>query len=156
MEDTPRVTYYQNTGQIENVTCYCSNEYGTYHQNPNIPRKINNITVQCNYLKKKKYMALFFSIFLPFGIDHYYLGNYFIAVPLTILSILALCGNCYRFVINQNDSDLNEKLNIFFVVLGFSLIIFWVLNAILLSIGIIKDSNNMDLADDLGMLIFNQ
>lgn len=144
--------YIDNTTKQTNVTCICAPEYTTL--NSTTIRKINNIPVQCNYRKKRRFITLFFSIFLPFGIDHFYLGNYFIFLGIILACCFVTFGNCYRFAVTTNQDYLKNRTNLFFVVLAAFALIFWILNIVLVITGFYTDSNGVEMADDLNMLFF--
>jgi hypothetical protein len=150
----PIITYNKTTNQIQDIKCICSPEYDTL--NTTDIRKINQIPIQCNYRKRRRYVTLFFSFFLPFGIDHFYLGNYFIFMGILLACIITIFGNCYRFAVTTNQDYLKDNTNLFFLVIGFLIIIGWIVNIILVILGVYTDGNNIEMADDLEMLFFAQ
>jgi hypothetical protein len=135
-----------------NYTCTCQNEY---QNDPNLNRKINNVTVQCSYEKKRRFITLFLSIFIPFGFDYLYLERIFIFLLIFTACLVMLIGNCFRFAISQNTNKYfqESKWNIAFIVFALIMIIWWIVNIILIGLGIIKDANGFDTVDDLDFLI---
>lgn len=150
----PIITYNKTTKEIIGIKCICSPEYETL--NTTDIRKINNIPIQCNYRKRRRYITLFFSFFLPFGLDHFYLGNYFIFMGILLVCIITVFGNCYRFAVTTNQDYLKDNTNLFFIIIGLLVIIGWIVNIILVIFGVYTDGNNVQMAEDLDMLFFAQ
>jgi hypothetical protein len=133
-----------------NVNCTCQPEFFT--QKP-ATRHINGNDVQCNYEKKRRFIALFFSIFLPFGIDYLYLQNYGIFVLILFSCCFTLIGNCVRFAISSHVDYLKNKMNLTFFILSLLMVIGWAVNIVLVWTGIVKDGNGIDTHDDIYFLI---
>ena len=152
---------------IQNATsikCECFNEYETF--NPN-NLTIKNIPIQCNYAKKKRFIALFFSIFLPLGIDYLYLEQYFFFIIILLLIAIIIGGNCFIMLESelqksQNDTTAQKphlplvtkykQLKIIFPCLCCLLIICYFLNIYLIISGRIKDGNGIDTMNDISFL----
>ena len=73
-----------------NVTCICEYFYSKI-DDLNQTQILNNI-IQCYYHKKHKFIVLFFSIFLPFGLDYLYLERY-LEFTLILLSYIFVIIN---------------------------------------------------------------
>ena len=134
------------------IYCECQDEYAndTFSE----PRmKINNVFVQCNYEKKRRFITLFLSIFLPFGMDYLYLGHYFYFALIFFACWFTLIGNCVRFAVSSHIEYLKNKKNLVFVIMAILMILWWVLNIALIWTGIIKDGYNVETVDDLDYLI---
>lgn len=133
-----------------NWTCECQEEYSDL-----LPysRKINNIPVQCTYEKKRRFIALFLSIFLPLGFDYLYLGRYFIFILILMMCLVTLFGNCYRFAVSPHHNYLNNKINLIFVILALFMITLWVVNIALIWTGIVYDGNGIGTVNDIYFLI---
>ena len=143
---------YRNESIKNDVVCICQNEY---QNDPNLNRKINNVTVQCSYEKKRRFITLFLSIFIPFGFDYLYLERIFIFLLIFSSCLVMLIGNCVRFAISQNTNKYfqESKWNIAFIIFALILIIWWIINIVLIGLGLIKDANGFETVDDLDFLI---
>jgi hypothetical protein len=97
---------------------------------------------------------MFFSIFVPFGIDYFYLEQYFIFVIILSTCCLAIVGNCYRFTVSQNPNYFADKSNLFFIVLAILAVLWWIVNVFITAFGLINDSNGFETVSDLNMLFF--
>jgi len=133
------------------IDCICQDEYTTFYQSPKI--YINNVPVQCNYQKKRRFIALFLSIFLPFGMDYLYLGYYWLSAIIFILCWFTLTGNCVRFAVSTHIDYMKNKRNLFFLIMGISMLIWWLINVILIWTGIMTDGNGIETVNDLYYLI---
>ncbi len=142
---TPKVSDDGN-----NVTCSCKDQYIT---DKDMKKEINNNQIQCSYAKKRRFIAIFFSIFLPMGFDHFYLGNYMIFVLIFLSCWISVIGNCIRFAISNKGGYFENNWNIFFLVLVAIMLIWWILNIILIWTGKFKDGNGFETVDDLAFLV---
>ena len=146
------------------ITCSCFTGYETF--NPS-NLTIKNIPIQCNYSKKKRFIALFFSIFLPLGIDYLYLEQYFFFIIILLLIIIILGGNCFIMLDSELQKSQNDnasqkpqlplltkhrRLKIIFPCLCCLLIICYFLNIYLIVSGRIKDGNGIDTMNDVSFL----
>jgi hypothetical protein len=133
------------------ILCECQEEFAN---DPNFTKLINGVKVQCNYERKRRFITLFLSIFLPFGLNYLYLGHFSIFFLILSICFLTIFGNCYRLSVTQhNDSYFKNKWNIVFLVLALFLMTFWIVDIILVCVGIVKDSKNVETVDDLYYLI---
>lgn len=134
--------------------CECQKEYTTLDK-IYFNRTINGVNVECNYERKRRFIALFLSIFLPFGIDYLYLNRYFFFILIFVLCLTMSIGNCFRFAISQNTDDYfkESKWNIFFTVFAVAYLIFWVINIILIGTGTVTDSYSVETVPDLDFLV---
>lgn len=138
---------YSNSSYIN---CTCQDEF---HNDPNLQRLINGVPVQCSYERKRRFIALFLSIFLPFGIDYLYLGRYLIFIIILFMCCLTLFGNCVRFAVSPHKDYFKNKYNLFFIILAIVMLFWWILNIALIWTGVIKDGNGIDTVNDLYFLI---
>ena len=81
------------------VTCKCSTGYAT---DESTTKTISGQKVLCSYHKKKRYVAFFLALFVPFGFDYLYLGRYwiFIIVLIPIVVILTNAAICFIYINN--------------------------------------------------------
>lgn len=135
------------------ILCNCSNNYATL---PNNSFKINDNLVQCSYMKKKRYVTLFYSIFVPFGLDYLYLRHYFLFIVILLISGFALISNCYRFIFSKSKDYLSDKSNCFYVGIGVIAIIFWIINIFMMGFGMITDEKGFETVSDLYLLFFGK
>jgi hypothetical protein len=135
----------------DTIKCLCYEEYA--NDIFSTPRKINNVEVQCNYEKKRRFITLFLSIFLPFGMDYLYLGHYWLFALIFFACWFTLIGNCVRFAVSSHIDYLKNKKNFFFVVMALLMIIWWILNVVLIWTGIMTDGNGVETVDDIDYLI---
>jgi hypothetical protein len=132
------------------VNCTCQEEYtNDFSKN----RSINGVPVQCGYEKKRRFIALFLSVFLPFGVDYLYLGHYWLFVLIFFACWFTLIGNCVRFAVTSHKDYLKNEMNLFFVIMAILMLIWWILNVVLIWTGIITDGNGIKTVDDLYYLI---
>ena len=133
-----------------NVVCECNKEYAN---DPNEKGTINGVPIQCSYFKKRKFITVFFSIFLPLGIEYFYLEHYAYFVIIIICCCTAIIGNCIRFTISTSQEKyFKNKVNLFFTLLLVAMVIFYIANVILMFIGV-KDGNNVEVLNDLYLLV---
>ena len=130
----------------KNVICNCRNEYANDKANP---RNISGIPVQCGYEKKRRFIAFFFAVFLPIGIDYLYLGWYWAFILILMFCSTTIFGNCYRFVVFTEKNYFKNNWNFFFFVLIFIALIWWIINIALIVTGIITDSNYIETVSDI-------
>jgi hypothetical protein len=136
---------------FNDIICSCQQEFAN---DPDLDKTINGVNVQCSYERKRRFITLFLSIFLPFGFDYLYLGHYGIFLLIISFCFITLFGNCYRFAKTQhNESYIRNKWNCIFLFFAFLVVCMWVINIILIWVGIVKDSNNIETVDDLYYLI---
>ena len=132
------------------VYCDCQTEFTN---DTKLNRTINNVPVQCSYEKKRRFIALFLSIFLPVGMDHLYLGNYWLFVLIFLSCWLSLIGNCFRFAVSPHTNYFKNRINLIFIIFGALTIIWWIINIALIWSGSYSDGNGVDTVDDLNFLI---
>jgi len=132
------------------VNCTCDDDYA---DDLSEVRYINGVPVQCSYQKKRRFIALFLSVFLPFGVDYLYLGHYLLFVILFFACWFTIIGNCVRFALTSHIDYIKNKKNLFFVIMAVLMITWWILNVALIWTGIIKDANGIKTVDDLHYLI---
>ena len=141
---------YNGNFDIKTQTCTCQAEYANDPLNTN---KINGIPVQCSYQRKRRFIAVFFSIFLPFGMDYLYLNRYAVCLLIIIVCCFTLLGNCYRFAVSPTTGYIKFGNNYLFILLALCVFIGGVINIVLILIGVIKDGNGIETVDDLNFLI---
>lgn len=129
--------------------CICGKDFASVNKD----KYINNILVQCDYFKKRQFIAVFLSIFIPFGFDYFYLGYYLIFSFVFLLCFSSLIGNCYRFTASSHKNYFKNKINLLFALLGVFAVGFWIINVICMSLGIIKDVNGVEMFPDLYLLV---
>ena len=150
-------------GENVNVTCNCYDDYATIDED----KKINGVKVQCNYERRRRFIALFLSVFIPLGIDYLYLRNSWAFVLILLSSLIVCVGNCYLLVESQSEKNKNKEdkmhsnnqdeetftiARIIFLVLGGILFVFYVTNIVLIATGVIKDGNGISTINDLSYL----
>ena len=91
---------YHGEPKIENlnVNCICQPFYTQLEKNG---KKIINNYVQCYYPKKHRFIVLFLSIFLPFGLDFYYLERYNIFIIVFLFVIFVIINRLICFFISN-------------------------------------------------------
>jgi len=107
-------------------------------------------------MKKKRFITLFYSIFVPFGLDYLYLGHYLIFIVILLISGFALLSNCYKFTFSKSKDYLSDKSNWIYVGIGLLAILFWIINIFLMGFGLIKDENGFETVSDLYLLFFGK
>ena len=133
------------------VNCTCKEGFTNQYN----PQYINNVQVQCGYVKKRRFITGFLSIFVPIGVDYFYLENYYIALLILFLCCTACIGNCLRFAFPSEIAKkdyFSDRINLFFVLLIGCLFLFWIINIALVLSGKIKDGNGIELLDDIPSL----
>lgn len=85
---------------IPTKVCECNNGYTTYIENyKNITSsEIENLKL-CNYKQKSQAAAFLLSLFIGFGSEHFYLGNYDKAIAKLIFYLFCCLLNIFFFVI---------------------------------------------------------
>ena len=144
-----------NSSNATYITCICQIEF-TNDNSTLTQRMINGVPVQCSYEKKRRFIALFLAIFLPFGFDHLYLSNYLFFALIFLSCSAILLGNCFRFAVSSHSSNshyFNNKINLLLFFCAIFMVFFWVLNVILIWSGIFKDGNGVETIDDLNFMI---
>lgn len=132
------------------IKCDCNPEYATVKSEKGL---INGVPIQCSYFRKRKFITVFFSIFLPFGVEYLYLEHYYFFAIIFIMCCTAIVGNCIRFTVSSGQEKyFKSKLNLFFFILLIVMIIFSIINIILMFIGV-KDGNDIEVLDDLHLLV---
>lgn len=149
-------TLIQSTNTIQ---CECKQQYATDYK----ARTINNHTVYCNYRKKRRLIALFFSVFLPFGVNYFYLEYVWLPFIIMIIFITIVVLNCVFFCKKEEqerensdngiiDSNVNKNEKIIMWVLLSSMflyIAFIIVNICLMCFGSVKDANGFEMYNDL-------
>lgn len=120
--------------------------------------------VQCNYEQKRRFIVFFFSIFMLFGLEYLYLGNYHYFIIIFIYIMVIIAGNCYFSMTSKDKKESDdenepittkEKIRFLFKILPITLLIFWVVNNILILTDSITDSNGIPTFDDVKNLFNN-
>jgi len=132
------------------IKCDCNINYTN---DPNQKLRINGIPIQCSYAKKRKFIALFLAIYVPFGIDQIYIGNYIAFGCIFLFGLCTIIGNMYRFIISPEDDYLKNKTNLTFFVLIFIFLAIWI-GDVLFIYFYSKDVGGNPLVDDV-YLLFN-
>jgi hypothetical protein len=129
--------------------CSCNVDYAT--DTKNIKKFDGKHDILCSYERKRKFIAVFFSIFLPFGFDYFYLGYYYWFVAILLFTMITYIGNFLRFAVaNAADwSYFKDKYNLIFFIMLILNLIFWVVNVFMIATDVIKDSNGIATVDDL-------
>ena len=141
--------YKNATINNRTVICNCDENYG----NSTDDNYINGQKIQCSYPRKRRFIALFYSIFLPFGIDYIYIGQYIPFLIILFFCCFTIIGNCYMFSISQSTNYFDSKSNLFFATLAVLLVIWWIINIFLTAFGVVKDSHGYSTISDLYMLL---
>lgn len=129
-----------------NYTCECKNEY---YSSLLSTSKILSVQIQCDKLRKRKNIALLFSIVFPFGTHLIYMEYFIYGVLYILLCCISTIGNCVRYYIfSFEDSYFRNKLNLGFFLLLILMIITHIVNVILLFNNSIPDSYGEILYDD--------
>ena len=95
-----------------NINCTCAKGYKT-KEKPE--EKFLNQTIQCNYRQKKRFVAFFLSLFIPFGFDYLYLGRYWVFAVVLVIILIILTNSiiCYIYVNNfQTEADTLSTTNV--------------------------------------------
>lgn len=83
--------------KAENITCSCIPEFATYPSDSNL---------QCNYIKKKQYVAFLLELCITYGAGHFYTENYQLAVPKLFFWLLSYClFIVLRMIIKSNEDS---------------------------------------------------
>jgi len=136
-----------------NIICNCKPGFDNEKIKANI-QTINGNEVQCSYIRKKRFITLFLAVFVPIGIDHFYLENYHAALIILISCCTACIGNCLRFAFPSNaakESYFSDKINLVLVILIGVLVIWWILNISLIWSGHILDGYRYTTLNDIPM-----
>ena len=159
------------------VICKCEEKYAN-EPREKYKKYINGHLVQCSYERKRKFLTLFLAAIGPFGIDYFYLGHYYIFVILLCFGTIVITFIIISFILSYkkkkkkeeikfqkklkrenkrfnltNLTEINSRcVNSFIIVtriLTTILFIFWIYNFIIQGIGWNKDSNKVELENDL-------
>ena len=159
---TPKEVPKEGSEEIT-IECTCSDEYATLQTD----NKINDVMVQCNYERKRRFIALFLSIFLPIGLDYLYLQRYVFFVLILLYILIALIGNCYLMIKSEKEKTQNKDeksrdkteekrsvgvLRIIFFILGGIALCFYFVNIFLIAFGVVDDANGIKTINDLKYL----
>ena len=134
------------------VNCTCKDGF----DNEKTPQIINGVPVQCGYIKKRRFMALFLAVFVPVGIEHFYMENYHLALFSLLLCCTSCIGNCFRFAFPSEKAKVSyfsDNINKVFIILIGCFLIWWILNIILISTGIILDGHKFKTYNDISINI---
>lgn len=106
--------FYNET--TNTVSCNCGKKF-TNEPSKEKRKYINGHLIQCSYERKSRFMVVFFALFIPLGIEYYYLKRYNYFTTIFILSILVLVLNIISFVINyeinmkSKETKIQSKIN---------------------------------------------
>lgn len=137
------------------IYCLCRKEFSNL---TSLNHQINGVNIQCSYERKRRFIVMFWAIFLPIGVDYLYLEKYGMFIILFLLSTFMIAGNCIVFAKGElarnkdKDDEFNKKRNwivIFFYVFFIICLIIYVINIILHVTGVTKDNNGIETNDDL-------
>lgn len=133
---------YDNSNKY---TCKCDDQY----YSSSSTSKILSTNIQCDQLRKRKNIALLFSIVFPFGTHLIYMEHFLLGVFYILLCCISTIGNCVRYYIfSFEDSYFKNKLNFVFFLLLIVMIIAHIVNVILLFRNTLPDGNGQILYDD--------
>ncbi|MCQ2821240.1 MAG: hypothetical protein MJ252_28610, partial [archaeon] len=107
----------------ETITCDCNEG----HKTIDLDEDILGFKIQCSYDLKKRSITFFLALLIPFGLDFFYLGHYWIASILLVLVLFSIIfivftiyysskyRDNYEKIKSENeeiDKDLEKKMNI--------------------------------------------
>ena len=94
---------YHGIPTIENsiVNCECQPFYTQLENKNGIIKNNVEKPIKCNYLKKHRFIVVFLSIFLPFGLDFYYLERYNIFIIVFLFVIFVIINRLICFFISN-------------------------------------------------------
>jgi len=156
-------TYDSKTNQ---VMCECDEK----HVNePRIEFReyINGHLVQCSYERKRRFFAFFLAAILPIGLDFLYLGHIYLFLLSFLLFITVLAVNIIQIILGYKNTNKKEeianhrkykfnvrnteailkRINMFGINIIF--LIYYLSHIIILGLGLIKDSNNIETENDM-------
>lgn len=135
--------------------CICHEEYAT-NNDIEYTYLVNETPVQCNYVKKRRYIFIFLSICQLFGFEMYYLEYYVYFTLIFSYNIIVLLINLYCFILSsyKNEKEyFKYKLNtVSFILLILGIILY--LSKIGICFATTYDANNIPIYDDLYSLIY--
>lgn len=168
----------QLTKNKTEVICECDKRY-TNEPRESKKRYINNKHfIQCSYERKRRFLCFFLSAIAPIGMDYLYLGHIGIFILIlfifcfnAVLIVFSIVLN-YRLEKKEEEEKRQKKLkkanykfelknitkinktcvkaiNIFSNLFMLAQAIFWIVNSILESLGIIRDINHVETENDL-------
>lgn len=126
------------------ITCICDRGYT---DDP------DNSDIKCCYKKKSQFTAFLLEVLLGFGIGHFYIKNYTIAIIKLIFQIISCCsccliGFCFCYKSNKHNEEPSNKqiaLNINFIAWILLYIIWQFIDLILFGINFYNDGNGVSL-----------
>ena len=131
------------------VKCECRNDYYTF--NTEKP-KVFNVTIQCEYEKKRKFFFVFLSLVQPLGFDLFYLEYYLLFSLNFIFGVITIIGNLWNYAVFSGRDYLKDKKNLIFFIMLIILTVIY-LAKIAIAITSINDQNGVPMVDDLNYLI---
>jgi len=88
------------------VTCSCFKGY----TNSKKKLYINGIEIQCSYKKKKRFMSFFFAVFLPIGLDYFYLERYIYFIFILLMVIFIFGNQLICFLLSHKFKAENNNI----------------------------------------------
>ena len=129
-------TYNDN---IKNQTCICFPEFTTLENEDNI---------MCNYIKKSQLKAFILELIFSNGTGHFYLENYYFAIPKLFLWVFAY----YFFIVlritcKNSEENIKTTLMLGLVACCFCIgMLFWqIFDLVYLGMNKYKDGNGMEM-----------
>lgn len=120
--------------------CVCFEEYGTIQ---------NNFNYECNYKKKSQLKAFLLELFLSNGAGHFYLENYYLAIPKLLVWVfsyyffIVLRITCKSAEDNKKTSLIIASLALFFCL---GMLSWQILDVVLFALNKYTDCNGIDMS----------
>lgn len=125
----------------ENI-CICINDYTTFPLEDEI---------KCNYKQKRANTALLLEIIFPFGISHYYRGDFYLGTAKLIFASVTVFLIFYlRFVDSKREegNPLTLKIALISCLFSFAMFLWIVIDIFMYWLLKYKDSNGADLLEN--------
>jgi len=120
-------------------SCVCFEEYSTIS---------NPFNYECNYIKRSQLKAFLLELILSNGVGHFYLGNYYLAIPKLIIWVFSY----YFFIflrITCKAAEENKRINFFIASLSLffciGMLTWQIIDVVLFALNKYKDSYGIDL-----------
>lgn len=137
-------------GKFKNDDCVCEKQYLNLKESSSI----EGIPIKCSYLQKSKLVTTLLSVCLPFGFEFYYLEYYIWFAVIFVICWVVILLNAYNWVYySETKPYLKIKRNaLLLVLLGIVILSRIAVFILLVFFDIIKDYNDYNLYNDLGLL----
>lgn len=124
---------------MRNTTCICQPKYATYPEDN---------TLMCAYQKKSQLIYFILEVLVTFGVGHFYVSNFQMAVPKLLFWIIGYCFFVVLRIVNKKREE-NNTTTLIIALIGCifccGMLVWQIVDLIMIALGNYSDGNGVEL-----------